>query len=155
MDLNTFLNTSRQFYAFARDNARSISKYIKKKTQNQYLVPALLFSVSLAVLISLPLLAGNFAVKAFSNLTISSLHFTWCLSMFAYEVSAKQIIALESLYSHFIFKVNAFVASCHGTCVICGLGMLPKNFPVTNASVVNYVYEFCEALFGSPAVLIG
>jgi len=148
MGLSALLSTSRQVYAFARDDALPFSRYLKQTTKGQLPIPALLFSTLVAALIGLLILAGAVAANAIFSLGMSALYLGWCLPIFVYSFSNKRIVNPGPFYlGHFWSKANGILASAFGIYVICALSMLPADIPVESSGDMNYSCVVCGAVW--------
>lgn len=144
MGLSALISSSRQSYAFARDDALPFSRYIKRTTKGQLPVPALVFSSLVAILIGLLILAGPTAANAIFSLGMSALYLAWIMPIFCYAFSNARIENPGPFYlGHFWSKTVAIIASLFGVYVIFGLSMLPADIPVSDGDSMNYSCVVC------------
>lgn len=149
MGLSQLLATSRQTWAFARDDALPFSSILKKITPRGIPYFSLCFDVIIALLIGLLILAGDTAAEAIFSLGVTSLYLAWCLPIwFRTAFFDRDAFDPGVFYlGHTLSWCNNFIASIYGVFVIFALTIIPSDIPVTSADEMNYTVLICGAVW--------
>lgn len=149
MGLSSLIATSRQTWAFARDDALPFSRILKKITSRGIPYYSLCFDVIIALLIGLLILAGDTAAEAIFSLGVTSLYLAWCLPIW-FRTAFFDPNAFEPgvfYLGHKVSWCNNLVASIYGVFVIFALTIIPSDIPVTDADEMNYTVLICGAVW--------
>ncbi|ANB13611.1 Uga4p [Sugiyamaella lignohabitans] len=141
MGLSIIVAASRQTWAFSRDGALPLSKYIRELNHKlQVPVRAVIFDGILGLILGLLVLIDGAAAQALFSLGPASNGLAWGLPIFCRHVwFEKDAFVPGPFYlGHFWSRVNGLFASVYLIFVVFVLSMFPAGGPDPTASVMNY-----------------